>query len=33
MKEDYIELLSPGGDFDCLKAAVQAGANSVYLGG
>lgn len=33
MKRDYIELLSPAGDFDCLKAAVQAGANSVYLGG
>ena len=32
MKRDYIELLSPAGDFDCLKAAVQAGANSVYLG-
>ena len=28
----YPELLSPVGDFDCLKAAVQNGANSVYLG-
>ena len=28
-----IELLSPVGDFDCLKAAVQNGADSVYLGG
>ena len=28
-----IELLSPVGDFECLKAAVQNGANSVYLGG
>ena len=27
-----IELLSPVGDFECLKAAVQNGANSVYLG-
>lgn len=27
-----IELLSPVGDFNCLKAAVQNGANSVYLG-
>ena len=26
------ELLSPVGDFDCLKAAVQNGADSVYLG-
>lgn len=28
----YIELLSPVGDFECLKAAVQNGANAVYLG-
>lgn len=27
-----IQLLSPVGDFECLKAAVQNGANSVYLG-
>ena len=27
-----IDLLSPVGDFDCLKAAVQNGANSVYFG-
>lgn len=27
-----VELLSPVGDFDCLKAAVQNGANAVYLG-
>lgn len=27
-----IELLSPAGDFDCLKAAIQNGANAVYLG-
>ena len=27
-----IELLSPCGDFECLKSAVQNGANSVYLG-
>ena len=26
------ELLSPVGDFECLKSAVQNGANSVYLG-
>ena len=32
MKKD-IELLAPVGDFDCLKAAVQNGANSVYFGG
>lgn len=27
-----IELLSPAGDFDCLKSAVQNGADSVYFG-
>ncbi len=27
-----VELLSPVGDFECLKAAVQNGADSVYLG-
>ena len=27
-----IELLSPVGDFECLKAAVQNGANAVYFG-
>lgn len=26
------ELLSPVGDFECLKSAVQNGANSIYLG-
>ena len=28
-----IELLSPVGDFECLKAAVQNGADAVYGGG
>ena len=27
-----VELLSPAGNFDCLKAAVQNGADSVYFG-
>ncbi|MEK6939528.1 MAG: hypothetical protein AABX31_02265, partial [Nanoarchaeota archaeon] len=27
-----LELNSPVGDWDCLKAAVYNGANSVYLG-
>lgn len=27
-----IELLSPVGNFECLKAAVQNGADSVYFG-
>lgn len=31
MKAD-VELLSPVGDFECLKAAVQNGADSVYFG-
>ena len=26
-----LELLSPVGDFECLKAAVQNGADSIYL--
>lgn len=30
--EKNIELLAPVGDFECLKAAVQNGANSVYFG-
>ena len=28
-----VELLSPAGDFECLKYAVQNGADAVYLGG
>lgn len=28
-----VELLSPVGNFECLKAAVQNGADSVYFGG
>lgn len=31
--KNELELLSPVGDFECLKAAVQNGANSVYFGG
>ena len=27
-----VELLSPVGDFECLKAAVQNGADAVYFG-
>ena len=27
-----VELLSPAGDFECVKAAVQNGANSIYFG-
>ena len=28
----FLELLAPAGDFECLKAAVQNGADSVYFG-
>ena len=30
---ENVELLSPCGNFDCVKAAVNAGADAVYLGG
>lgn len=33
MKQNSIELLAPAGTFDSLIAAVQNGANAVYLGG
>ncbi len=29
---ENVELLAPAGDFNCLKAAVQNGANSIYFG-
>ena len=32
-KGDLPELLSPAGNFECLIAAVEAGADAVYLGG
>lgn len=28
-----IELLSPAGSFECAKAAIQAGADAIYMGG
>lgn len=28
-----VELLAPAGDFDCLKAAINNGADAVYIGG
>ncbi len=30
--KNNVELLSPAGDFDCVRAAVQNGANAIYLG-
>lgn len=32
MKNKKIELLAPAGDFECLRAAISAGADSVYFG-
>ena len=29
---DRVELLAPAGDLECLKVAVQTGANAVYFG-
>ena len=28
-----VELLAPAGDMDCFRAAINAGADAVYLGG
>ena len=28
-----VELLAPAGNFDCLKAAINNGADAIYLGG
>lgn len=30
--KNNVELLSPAGDFECVKAAVQNGADAIYLG-
>lgn len=32
-KSDLPELLAPAGDFECLLAAVEGGADAVYIGG
>ena len=32
-KTNKIELLSPAGNMECLKAAIAAGCDAVYLGG
>ena len=32
-KTKKIELLSPAGNMECLKAAIAAGCDAVYLGG
>ena len=33
MREKKLEILAPAGSFESLKAAVQAGADAVYMGG
>jgi len=32
MKRDEIEIMAPAGNFECLQAAIQGGADSVYFG-
>lgn len=32
MKNTELEIMSPAGNFECLQAAIQGGANSVYFG-
>lgn len=33
MREQNVELLAPAGNFACFRAAINAGADAVYLGG
>lgn len=32
MRKQKVELLAPAGNFSCFRAAVNAGADAVYLG-
>ena len=32
MREDRLEIMAPAGSFECLQAAIQGGADSVYFG-
>ncbi|MDY3894032.1 MAG: peptidase U32 family protein [Candidatus Cryptobacteroides sp.] len=32
MKRDMLEIMAPAGNFECLHAAIQGGADSVYFG-
>ena len=32
MKRDELEIMAPAGNFECLHAAIQGGADSVYFG-
>lgn len=32
MNKNELEIMAPAGNFECLHAAIQGGANSVYFG-
>ena len=32
MKKEDLEIMAPAGNFECLHAAIQGGADSVYFG-
>ena len=32
MKPEELEIMAPAGNFECLQAAIQGGADSVYFG-
>ena len=32
MNKNELEIMAPAGNFECLRAAIQGGANSVYFG-
>ena len=32
VKRDELEIMAPAGNFECLHAAIQGGADSVYFG-
>ena len=32
MRPEELEIMAPAGNFECLAAAIQGGANSVYFG-
>ena len=32
MQKKDLEIMAPAGNFECLRAAIQGGANSIYFG-
>ena len=32
VKSDFVELLAPAGDWDCVRAAIENGADAIYFG-